>query len=237
MASNLIEAIEDYKITTASDDIPLETMKDLIERKEQLKETLVSISKSQVPQLKESDINPFQTMNVENLLSFDPNFADQAPNLLQDLLEEVASKMPVDANTSNEASEHPTAGPYQEPQLDQVLADLIYAIDDKINLSEDDSTHTGRDSLLQKRDKLQQKLDSLVKDNESSPVDTDTIPSYGVEMLSQEDIDNNPYREMEVEDLINADPMLAESSEQTTPREISIVNNDNIKSIAKLPRY
>ena len=31
-------------------------------------------------------------------------------------------------------------------------------------------------------------------------------------------------------------PQLKES-EQTTPREISIVNNDNIKSIAKLPRY
>ena len=148
-ADNLREAI-DYKITTASEDIPLETMKDLTEKKEKLSETLDSISKSQVPQLKESDINPFQTMDVENLLSFDPNFADQAPNVLQDLLEE-----------------HPTVEPYQEePQLDQVLADMIYAFDDKINLSTaDDSTDTARDALLQKRDKLQEKLDLLVKDN------------------------------------------------------------------------
>ena len=80
-----------------------------------------------MPQLKESDINQFQTMDVEKLLSFDPNFADQAPNLLQDLLEAVASKMPVNANMSSEASEHPTAGPYQEPQLDQVLSDMTYA--------------------------------------------------------------------------------------------------------------
>ena len=122
VADNLIEAI-DYKITTASEDIPLETIKDLIEKKEQLKETLDSISKSQVPQLKESDINPFQTIDVENLLSSDPNFTDQAPNLLQYLLEE-----------------HPTAGPCQEPQLDQVLADMIYAIDDKINLSQEDNS-------------------------------------------------------------------------------------------------
>ena len=111
-ADNLIEAI-DYKITTASEDIPLETMKDLTEKKEKLSETLDSISKSQVPQLKEYDINPFQTMDVENLLLFDPNFfAAQARNLLLQYLFE----------------EHPTAGPYQEPQLDQVLADMIYWI-------------------------------------------------------------------------------------------------------------
>jgi len=42
---------------------------------------------------------------------------------------------------------------------------MIYAIDEKINLSKDDSTDNARDALLQKRDKLQEKLDSLVKDN------------------------------------------------------------------------
>ena len=67
---------------------------------------------------------------------------------------------PVDANTSDEAPSEPYQK--QEPQLYQVIADLIYAIDDKIHLAEE-ADSTGRDALLlqEKRDKLKQKLDSF----------------------------------------------------------------------------